>query len=446
MVRDVCEALSAAMSFKYSCINCMSVKSANDIFNILVSELTISDDVFGSEAKRQLEEAFLAKDTQTAFVVTLDEIDQLVNVDIEALYTIFDWSMRPNSRLVLIGVANALDLTDRFLPRLKARNLKPFLLPFLPYDAAQIASVLKARTRSLLPAETEVASDFTPFIQPTAIQLISKKVAAQSGDLRKAFDIALRAIERVETEVRDKLMRQGEAYLQSPPTSPSRKPLAENMNLSSPCSSNTTSPSKRPQVTQTLQSGMDKFTVENAPRATLLHVVHVTSAAFGNGIAKRIKTLNLQQQAVLCVLVAVEDAERSAMDPSVSTPSKSMRQLNFTTPTKQVHSAAGTSTTVKELYSAYSACCKTDNLLHALSSNEFREVIGNLETLSLIAPADEKSGLGSTVSKGRGSAFGTASMVDGKKLSACIGRAELEAEVKDVAGGMLLRILRSSCP
>ena len=46
----------------------------------------------------------------------------------------------------IVGIANALDLTDRILPRLQARpNCKPQLLNFAPYSKDQIAAILQDR-------------------------------------------------------------------------------------------------------------------------------------------------------------------------------------------------------------------------------------------------------------------------------------------------------------
>jgi len=81
----------------------------------------------------------------------LDEIDQLDSRKQSVLYTIFEWPSSPNSKLVMIGIANALDLTDRILPRLQARlDLRPLLLHFAPYTKLEIVNILTERLKQVL--------------------------------------------------------------------------------------------------------------------------------------------------------------------------------------------------------------------------------------------------------------------------------------------------------
>jgi cell division control protein 6 len=81
----------------------------------------------------------------------LDEIDQLDSRKQSVLYTIFEWPSAPDSKLVLIGIANALDLTDRILPRLQARlDLRPRLLHFAPYTKLEIVNILTERLKQVL--------------------------------------------------------------------------------------------------------------------------------------------------------------------------------------------------------------------------------------------------------------------------------------------------------
>ena len=55
-------------------------------------------------------------------MLVLDEIDHLITKDQDVLYSFFEWAKSNSSKLIMIGIANALDLTSRFLPRLKTKN------------------------------------------------------------------------------------------------------------------------------------------------------------------------------------------------------------------------------------------------------------------------------------------------------------------------------------
>lgn len=73
-------------------------------------------------------------------------MDQLDSKAQDVLYTIFEWPYLPNSRLCLIGIANALDLTDRILPRLQARpHCRPQLLNFPPYSREELVAIVQDR-------------------------------------------------------------------------------------------------------------------------------------------------------------------------------------------------------------------------------------------------------------------------------------------------------------
>jgi cell division control protein 6 len=98
---------------------------------------------------------------------------------------------------VIAGIANALDLTDRILPRLTSHtHCKPRLLHFPPYTREEIATILKARVgrREEKEGQQEVIVD------PAAIEFCARKVSSVHGDLRKALDICRRAIEMVESQ------------------------------------------------------------------------------------------------------------------------------------------------------------------------------------------------------------------------------------------------------
>jgi hypothetical protein len=75
----------------------------------------------------------------------------------------------PGARLVLAGVANALDLTERALPALAGLGARPALLPFPAYDAGQLQALLGQRL-GRLPG---------PVFAPQALRLCAKKARAR---------------------------------------------------------------------------------------------------------------------------------------------------------------------------------------------------------------------------------------------------------------------------
>ncbi|KAL8995685.1 MAG: hypothetical protein Q9169_004618 [Polycauliona sp. 2 TL-2023] len=353
LVSEVCQTFTHDADVRKSYINCMSVKASGDVHDILSSDLFggTKESLSKQNASLQARLAPAKASPGPTYLVVLDEIDHLLDLDLEILYVLFELALRPTSRLMLVGIANALDLTDRFLPRLKARNLKPQLLPFLPYTTAQIASVITTKLRSLVPDDGCGQSEYIPFVHPTAIQFCSKKVASQTGDLRKAFDLVHSALTLVENETKQTYQEKLAA-----PTSPSKKPLTENPNLSSPPKPHTLTPS------------LPTLTAFTAPRVTIAHVARVSASALGNGTSQRLQTLNLQQKAALGALIFLEKRQRS-----------SQWRLTPTTPSK----TADRGPTVRDLFDTYCALCKRDNALHALTSVEFYDVFSGLETLGL---------------------------------------------------------------
>jgi cell division control protein 6 len=422
MVSEVTETFASSSTLKKCYINCMSIKTSRDLCGKLLETLCEDLDVLEGDETKTLQGLFLPKKkSNTVYIITLDEVDHILTLDLEILYNLFEWSLQKTSRLVLVGIANALDLTDRFLPRLKARNLKPQLLPFLPYTASQIKTVITTRLKSLVPADSPNPG-YVPFLHPAAIELCSRKVSSQTGDLRKAFDICRRAIDLVEMETKQKHEQTlNEHMLQD---SPSRGPLEENINLSSPA--NRTNRVKNISLAQSLAT----VTVETAPRASIGHVNKITSTTFGNGSSQRLKTLNLQQKAALCALMALEKRRRDAVANVMATPSKS-------------RSAAPT---VKALYDVYCVLCTRDSILHPLTSTEFRDVIGSLETLSLISAIDGKNGsfvaLNTPCKRGRKPGFGSGAGVgDEKRVGSCVGEKEVAQAVEGLGAGILKSIL-----
>lgn len=111
-------------------------------------------------------------------------------------------SVRTTTAVIVIdrlGIANTMDLPERVLPRIASR-LGLNRLVYAPYTSAQLMTILD----SVLPTTFghEKAHRFNTF----AIELCARKVAAVSGDVRRALEICRRALELSQRDGGDKLV------------------------------------------------------------------------------------------------------------------------------------------------------------------------------------------------------------------------------------------------
>ncbi|ERF75098.1 hypothetical protein EPUS_04880 [Endocarpon pusillum Z07020] len=424
LIEEITNELSTTPSLKCSVVNCVSIKSSKDMQRKIISDLLPEGLRSTKPEQSTLSHLFLPKrkSMSQSFLVVLDEVDNLLSVDCELLYTLFEWALHRSSCLILIGIANALDLTDRFLPRLKARNLKPRLLPFMPYTAPQIVSIITEKLRSTLPADCSRGVDYVPFLQPAAIQLCSKKVASQTGDLRKVFNLVRRAIDCIERETVEKhsafdLSTSKQPLLDITNNSPTKLPL-------SPPSSSPLKPSSSPPVSGTVRLNVAGLTAESAPRATVAHIARLTTAVFNNDAVSRLGGLNLQQKAILCSLVAAE-RKRNERDP-FSTPSKNANRKPM----------------LKDLFELYAGVCKRDNVLCPLSSTEFRDVVASLETFGLV---QEATGRASFLTPTKTPSRLGRKNIEEKQFASIVSEKELEDNLQGPGTEILKRLLRGAC-
>lgn len=400
LVLETLQAYKADDHVKISMINCVTSQSTSDIASQLSQD-------FETPLKniKDCGKLFTTKPSGAVHIVLMDEIDNLLNGDCELLYSMFEWALHRSSSLLLIGIANALDLTDRFMPRLKARNLKPQLLPFLPYAAADMSNIITSKLRTLLPAAATCAADFVPVIHPAAVKLIGSKIAAQTGDLRKAFSLARRCIEQIDRETQENA--------QTETRTPTKQPLGEISNgLPTPSRS---SPSK------TESSSSSVLSAETAPRASIQHVARLATSIFSHGAVARLSGLNLQQKAVLCSLVAVERRQISR-DP-FKTPSKSAQKIPD----------------VRELYEGYGRMCQNgDGLLPVLKNTEFRDVVASLETLGLL---HEAIGRGSSMLTPSKTPSRTGKNIDERRYVSAVSESEMRDSLEGPGGDLLRRFM-----
>lgn len=248
-------------------INCMTLNDTEGIFNLMAREMHLK---CNKKSKIDQIRKELANDNHCDMtILLLDEMDSIISKYQQELFELFSWGSKfacdvndqNRPRLILIGIANALDLTDRFLPRLRSNRINPNLVQFLPYTAAQIKEIITTKLQSL---NNNNKKGLPPMVHPAGILFCAKKSAVSTGDLRKAFDIMYESIEQVE-----------------------RKTI------------------KRLTPTQ-----FNQLTIENAPKVTIAQVASVCNSMLSTNYKQKLDSLNFQSKVLLCCLFKFEEKQR----------------------------------------------------------------------------------------------------------------------------------------
>lgn len=314
-------------------INCMTlIARPENVFHEIYCGLSQEESTRHIKRKTadDLQHLLLNTSHVDSLVVVLDELDCLLTKDQQVIFTLFRLAYHQHShlyraKLVILAISNALDLTDKFLPRLKANGMLPCTLQFLPYAAHHIKSIVELKLRTLVdegdkenapPTVGKPAVGSVPIVHPTAILLCSKKAAAITGDLRKAFDIFYQSIEMVEEEQRKKLQ---------PPE-------------------------------------FDQLTYDSAPKVMITHVAKVCARSFGDNSMGKLQSLNLHQKTVLCCLFNYYHGP--------STAGLLARDI-----------------TINGFYDFYTKHCSehAERLLGKLRKGEFLDIISALESCSVVS-------------------------------------------------------------
>lgn len=195
---------------KFVLMNSMSLcDGAKDLFDELLLAICPGAVEENMDAKKSLETYFTAPHGGSDVGLTLlilDELDALLEHGQQrVLQTIFAWAAKKGSRLVVVGIANALDLTHRFLPILHSTGCAPDLLSFAAYSESEILSILRTRIRHAFSESgaTEDAAQKFCFEDP-ALDLCARRVSAESGDVRKAMEACREALKKARAGAGDK--------------------------------------------------------------------------------------------------------------------------------------------------------------------------------------------------------------------------------------------------
>lgn len=172
--------------FKFIEINGMKLAQPNKFCSHFLMELN-GMKKNNYQATNILTERFSDMNLSKEFVILfIDELDYLKTKKQDILYHIFDWPNRKNSKLVVLAVANSMDLPERFMVNRVSSRLGLTRLLFHPYSYKELEKIVLSKLGDLNGVE---------IFEPDALELICRKVSAVSGDVRRVLDICRRAIE-----------------------------------------------------------------------------------------------------------------------------------------------------------------------------------------------------------------------------------------------------------
>ncbi|KAJ3564052.1 hypothetical protein NP233_g8542 [Leucocoprinus birnbaumii] len=134
-----------------------------------------------------------------ACIVLMDELDQLVTNKQDVVYNFFNWPTLVGSKLVVIAVANTMDLPERVMTGRVRSRLGMIRINFQPYTRPQLETIVRARLKS---AKESLDGDDRDVIEDKAVTMASMKVSGISGDARRVLDICRRTIELAQPDKR----------------------------------------------------------------------------------------------------------------------------------------------------------------------------------------------------------------------------------------------------
>ncbi|KAK3298918.1 P-loop containing nucleoside triphosphate hydrolase protein [Chaetomium fimeti] len=275
-VREVVSHLDAAVradeldDFIFVEINGMKITDPHQSYSLLWEALK-GQRVSPAQALDLLEREFShPSPRRVPCVVLMDELDQLVTKNQGVMYNFFNWPGLRHSRLIVLAVANTMDLPERTLSNKISSRLGLTRITFPGYNHEQLMRIVQSRLEG-------VPGDI---VDGDAVQFAARKVAAVSGDARRALDICRRAVELAEADAKGREADETAAGAPDTPSKRGRKPKTDD------------TPTKK-----------KKSAAATAGRVTIETVRRAISEATSNPLQQYLRTLPFASRLLLAALL-----------------------------------------------------------------------------------------------------------------------------------------------
>ena len=180
--------------FDYIEINGLKLLNPNAAYEQLW-EFVSGYKVSATNSALLLENYFSEPNERKPLVVLMDELDQLATKKQNVMYNFFNWPTYQHSHLIVIAVANTMDLPERLLSNKISSRLGLRRIQFVGYTFDQLGTIIRHRLDLLTKQNKRKV-----VVDSDAVGYASRKVASVSGDARRALAICRRAVEIAEEE------------------------------------------------------------------------------------------------------------------------------------------------------------------------------------------------------------------------------------------------------
>ncbi|CAF1413585.1 unnamed protein product [Rotaria magnacalcarata] len=181
--------------FKYIFLNGMKLNKPEKIYNQLlqaIDENEIDRKRSSKMACKLLSKYFtdrINKKRQPT-VLLLDEVDHLYTKNQTILYNMLEWPQQAYSKLIVIAIANTLDLPETMFKKKLQSRLGLNRVIFHPYTFKQLSEIVQAR----------LGPDLSSLFDKDSLDLICRKVSSISGDVRRVLQICSQTLDMAQLD------------------------------------------------------------------------------------------------------------------------------------------------------------------------------------------------------------------------------------------------------
>ena len=210
--------------FQYIEVNGLKMVKPTDSYEVLWNKISGENLTWGA-AMESLQFYFekVPMNKKRHVIILLDELDALITKHEDLMYNFFNWTSYQNAKLILVAVANTMDLPERQLGNKVSSRIGFTRIMFTGYTHEELKSIIDLRLQGINDSffyvdkstgnaclvdeyikehgEEKTATNLKKVrlrMSPDAIEIASRKIASVSGDARRALKACKRAAEIAE--------------------------------------------------------------------------------------------------------------------------------------------------------------------------------------------------------------------------------------------------------